>query len=52
LEDRIVKQEFKHWEELAKGKNSTKKPIIPTEEEIKRNKRSRSAKLRIFEKIL
>lgn len=32
-------------------KNLTKKPITPTEEEIIRNKRSRSAKLRIAEKI-
>jgi 16S rRNA (cytosine1402-N4)-methyltransferase len=32
-------------------KNLTKKPITPSEEEILRNKRSRSAKLRIAEKI-
>ena len=29
----------------------TKKPIIPTEEELKENPRSRSAKLRVIEKI-
>ena len=34
-----------------KGKIITKKPIIPTEEEMNSNTRSRSAKLRIFEKI-
>ena len=32
-------------------KTITKKPILPTEDEIKRNKRSRSAKLRVAEKI-
>ena len=31
-----------------KGKIITKKPIIPTNEEIKRNPRSRSSKMRIF----
>ena len=35
----------------AVGKLITKKGIIPTDEEIKENKRSRSAKLRIIEKI-
>ena len=29
----------------------TKKPIVPKYEEVKKNPRSRSAKLRIFEKI-
>ena len=33
------------------GKLINKKPILPTEEEIKQNSRSKSAKLRIFEKI-
>lgn len=33
------------------GKIINKKPILPTEEEIKENSRSKSAKLRIFEKI-
>jgi len=44
IEDRLVKRAFKNDERL---KNITKKPIIPTEMEIKNNKRSRSAKLRI-----
>ena len=52
LEDRIVKLGFK---ELAKGdipcKILTKKPLLPSEEEIKNNLRSRSAKLRVIEKI-
>ena len=34
----------------SKGKIITKKPILPTEEECKINPRSKSAKLRIFEK--
>ena len=33
------------------GKIITKKPILPTEEEMIENSRSRSAKLRVFEKI-
>lgn len=35
----------------TKGKVITRKPILPTEEEMQRNVRSKSAKLRIFEKI-
>ena len=35
---------------VAKGKIITKKPILPSEEEMKENSRSKSAKLRIFEK--
>lgn len=51
LEDRIVKNFFrdKHQEKL--GRILTKKPITPTTEEINRNHRARSAKLRIIEKI-
>lgn len=47
-EDRLVKQAFKHWEEQGKGSQMTKKPVMPTEEEIQRNPRSRSARLRTF----
>ncbi len=50
LEDIIVKQYFKKLEEENKGKRVNKKIIIPTEEEIKNNPKSRSAKLRIFNK--
>jgi 16S rRNA (cytosine1402-N4)-methyltransferase len=50
LEDRIVKNTFLQFEEENLGKIITKKPIIPTYEEIETNKRSRSAKMRIFEK--
>ena len=48
LEDRIVKNFVRNTSELVQ---INKKPIIPTEEEIKENPRSRSAKLRVAEKI-
>lgn len=51
LEDRIVKQMFIQFEEKNIGTIITKKPVIPTEEEIEKNNRSRSSKLRVFEKI-
>lgn len=66
LEDRIVKQLFKKESEiddLVKGlpnipeeykpkiKLINKKPILPTPEEIKENSRSKSAKLRIIERL-
>ena len=51
LEDRIVKNEFIRSEEKGRGMIIIKKPIVPTEEEIERNSRSRSSKLRVFEKI-
>ncbi len=65
LEDRIVKTAFKRWENPctcpadfpvcvcgneSKGKVITRKPILPSEEELEANSRSKSAKLRIFEK--
>lgn len=65
LEDRIVKTKFKENEnpctcppdfpvcvcgKETKGKVITRKPILPTQEEIKNNKRSKSSKLRIFER--
>jgi len=63
LEDRIVKNFFRYgnFEEQQKDvfgnareselKVVTKKPILPSKEELKDNARSRSAKLRIAEKI-
>ena len=64
LEDRIVKNHFKYWSKKCIcpshvmrcecgnnnqiGKILTKKPIIPTAQEIKQNPRSRSAKMRVF----
>src|SRR5690606_36216745 len=47
LEDRIVKQFFKDSEVLQ---SVTKKLIVPSREEIVRNPRARSAKLRIAKK--
>lgn len=52
LEDRIVKKFFKAQVELGEGKLIYKKPQSPSEKEIKENPRSRSAKLRILEKII
>ncbi len=51
LEDRIVKKYFKHLETEGVAKLLTKKPIKPSANEIKQNPRSRSAKLRVCEKI-
>lgn len=48
LEDRLVKNEFKSNPEL---KVLTKKPILPSREEIKKNPRARSAKMRVAERI-
>jgi 16S rRNA (cytosine1402-N4)-methyltransferase len=50
LEDRIVKNFFKEKATEKKGTLIVKKPMIPTDEEVSRNRRSRSAKLRIIEK--
>lgn len=64
LEDRIVKSEFRRLADPCEcppefpicvcgktslGKVVTRKPILPTEQEIEENSRSRSAKLRVFE---
>jgi 16S rRNA (cytosine1402-N4)-methyltransferase len=51
LEDRIVKECFNEKEESKQGKLVNEKPITATEEEIDRNPRSSSAKLRVLEKI-
>ncbi len=48
LEDRIVKNAFRDRLEL---KIITKRPIVASEDEVERNPRSRSAKLRVAEKI-
>jgi Predicted S-adenosylmethionine-dependent methyltransferase involved in cell envelope biogenesis len=48
LEDRLVKTKFKEWEKLGMGKILTRKPVVPSEEEIILNPRSRSAKFRAF----
>ena len=65
LEDRIVKESFRRNENpctcpshfpvcvcgnVSKGKVITRKPILPSEEELDVNSRSKNAKLRIFER--
>ncbi len=66
LEDRITKVAFKRNEDpctcpknfpvcvcgkKSKGKVITRKPILPSDKEIEENSRSKSAKLRVFEKV-
>lgn len=48
LEDRIVKNTFKEWEKDNAGNVVNKKVIIPHFSEKQRNKRARSAKMRVF----
>lgn len=50
LEDRIVKEFFKKQGEEGTGTIITKKPLTPGDEELARNPKSRSAKLRIIQK--
>jgi len=51
LEDRIVKWKFRQMQDENKCRILTKKPILPTDKEMQENARSRSAKLRILEKL-
>ncbi len=51
LEDRIIKLLFQSFKEQNMGTIVTKKPIVPSNEELRRNPRARSAKLRVFEMI-
>ncbi len=51
LEDRIAKKIIKENSQLKKLEVLTKKPIIPKDIEIKENKASRSAKLRVAKRI-
>ncbi|NGX54518.1 MAG: Ribosomal RNA small subunit methyltransferase H [Chlamydiae bacterium] len=50
LEDRIVKNSFRTMAAEKEVQILTKKPMIATREEIRRNPRSRSAKLRVVER--
>lgn len=65
IEDRIVKTNFKRNEnpctcpanfpvcvcgKVSKGRMLTRKPVLPSEEELACNRRAKSAKLRVFEK--
>ncbi len=47
-EDRIIKNYFRKWEKENKGVQDSKKVLKPTEQEISKNPKSRSAKLRGF----
>jgi len=52
LEDRIVKHTLRALDQRAGlVKVLTKKPIVPTDDEVQRNPRARSAKLRAAEKV-
>lgn len=66
LEDRIVKTRFRNNEnpctcppsfpacvcgKVSKGRVITRKPVVPTDEEINENSRSKSSKLRVFERV-
>jgi len=51
LEDRIVKRAFVDLKQKGYANIITKKPITPSDDELRENPRSRSAKLRIIEKI-
>ena len=51
LEDRIVKDAFREGVKQGHYRLLTKKPVTPGEEEIDRNPRSRSAKLRAAERV-
>jgi 16S rRNA (cytosine1402-N4)-methyltransferase len=51
LEDRIVKRAFREMSSKKQLNPLTKKPVRPGEDEIKRNRRARSARLRAAERI-
>jgi 16S rRNA (cytosine1402-N4)-methyltransferase len=50
MEDRLVKQAFRSAEQTGAVRILTTKPVGPAEDEIARNPRSRSAKLRVLER--
>jgi 16S rRNA (cytosine1402-N4)-methyltransferase len=51
LEDRLVKQSFRRWSQEGVLNVLTRKVIVPSQAEIDANPRSRSAKMRVAEKI-
>jgi 16S rRNA (cytosine1402-N4)-methyltransferase len=51
LEDRTVKETFRKLEKGGEVRILTRKPVMPSDEELKRNPRSRSAKLRCAERF-
>ena len=48
LEDRLIKHAFRKWHNDGMGKILTRHPLLPSQEEIERNYKARSAKLRAF----
>ena len=50
LEDRIVKHKLRSYMQIGKIKLITKKPLRPTNEEVRENSRARSARLRVGER--
>ena len=52
IEDRIVKHSFRQLNNEYKVELLTKKPLTPSTDEIKLNKRSRSAKMRALERVI
>jgi 16S rRNA (cytosine1402-N4)-methyltransferase len=67
LEDRLVKDAFRSWENpctcprdfpqcvcgaVPLGKSVTKRPMTASQDELNENPRSRSAKLRAFERVI
>ena len=51
LEDRIVKTRFRDWQHENQARLITKHPLTASADELKENPRSRSAKLRVVEKL-
>lgn len=51
IEDRIVKNRFLSWEKQGLARRLTKKPLVSSAAELARNRRARSAKLRVIEKL-
>jgi 16S rRNA (cytosine1402-N4)-methyltransferase len=52
LEDRLVKQSMAAWDRTGVMARLTRKPLTPRAAEVEANPRSRSAKLRIAEKMV
>ena len=51
VEDREVKNFFREKSKDGNGILINKKPIVPKDEEVRENPRSRSAKMRVIEKM-
>ena len=51
LEDKIVKEKFRSLSKLEKASLLCKKPLRPTDEEVRENSRARSARFRVAERM-